>query len=882
MPIKCHKWIILFFCMMLMGLPAVGSNQSPAIRQWAAPEARRNKLQGSPRRVSSDLVRIQKRQKEGVSSASGVSEQKDPMEEWIRHVEGLPELEISLETTDPEKVKQAEAYLAGIGMTITYVSEKYGRIYGTLDYGQMDAAENTPYLSFVYPSYLPITRSGTVASEGDAAMATEVIRNQYGLTGAGITVGIISDSMDHDQDSLDIYIAAGELPGPGNPDGYTTPVEILADDTSDNQIDEGCAMAEIIHDVAPEAKLAFHAAFLGGRAGLADAFTNLKEYGADIIVDDVAFLNQSYFQDGIVAQAAQAAAEAGVLLFSAAGNSADHALEMPYRDIAPDKDDDPCYMGNDLHDFGDNQPFTRISIFPGAAIRVTLWWSEPYGGTLGPGAFTDLDLYFYDSDTGKLIISSDTSQGCTFGAGVKGGDAYEFTGFTNNTDKTMTVDMVVDRVCGSGEGVILKIGLWGWGIEYDEALFNTSTVFGHPAAGGVIAVGAVDWVETDAYNDPPKDPVPVEYFSSLGDQITIYFDESGNRLDNAPVVRSKPEIAAPDGVSTTTPYFESFFGTSAAAPHAGGLAALLMEAANANGLYDPRLITDCMRAGALDIATPHWDGYSGNGLVNGPNALQLLASGAEGVFAVLAGSGGHGSIYPSGRMIGYTPGTAGLAAHPMTFTFEPEPYYHVSDVLINGQSSGALTDYTFADAQGDQTIYAEFAPVLFHIAASATIGGTITPSGNISVTHFDTPTFVMASDTGYHLIDVIVDGDSKGALESVTFSETDQDRTIQALYAVNTYTLSPDAPAHCSIEPSTPQTVAYGESSVFVLVPEPGYRVTDILVDGMSAGRGESYLFSNTTADHSISAQVEKIPDKNSGSGGNCFISSLWAQGLFR
>ena len=951
MPISCHKQILCFVCMMLMGWTAAA--QSPAIQQWAAPKTRLQKLQNTPRRVSSDLIRMQERHNTGVSSASGVSGQKDPMEEWIRHVNGLPELEICLDTSDPEKIKQAEEYLAGLGMSVTYVSQKYGRIYGTVDFGQMDAVDNTPHLSFVYPSYLPMTRSGTVTSQGDAAMATEVIRGQYGLTGAGVTVGVISDSMDHDQNGLDTYIASGNLPGPGNPNGDTTPVEILVDDTGNDKYDEGCAMAEIIHDVAPGAKLAFHAAFLGGKAGLADAFTNLKEYGADIIVDDVTYLNQSCFQDGIVAQAAQAAADAGVLLFSSAGNVADHALEMPYKDIAPDNDDDPYYMGNDLHDFGDNQPFTRISVHPEGSIRATLWWSEPYDGILGPGASTDLDLYFYDSDTGKLIANSDTSQGCTFGAGAKGGDAFEFTGFTNNSDETITVDMIVDRACGSGEGLMLKIGLWGWGVEFDPSLFNAPTVFGHPATEGVIAVGAVNWAETDAYNDPPRDSIPVEDFSSLGDRIPIYFDENGHRLDNAPVIRSKPEIAAPDGVGTTTPYFETFFGTSAAAPHAGALAALLMESARASGLTDPRLITDCMRAGAKDIAAPLWDGYSGNGLVNGPTALRLVESGAEGVFAVHAGSGSHGSIYPSGRMIGYAPSYGISAAHPVIFTFEPAPYFHVSDILVNGQSAGALPGYTFDQEKEDKTIYAEFAPDLFHIAASATTGGTIAPAGDVAVTHFDTPTFVMTPETGYRLLDVKVDGESKGALESVTFSETDEDHTIEANFAVNTYavtpsvqgngritpadtqivpygsdldfviradaghhiagvrvngqptgevgtdsftlylshiagpmsvqanfvvntyTLTPDAPAHCAIEPATPQAVAYGESVAFVLRPETGYQISDILVDGMSTGPADSYLFSNTSADHVLSATVEKIPETRSGSGGICFISIL-------
>ena len=84
------------------------------------------------------------------------------------------------------------------------------------------------------------------------------------------------------------------------------------------------------------------------------------------------------------------------------------------------------------------------------------------------------------------------------------------------------------------------------------------------------------------------------------------------------IVRQKPDIAAADGVSTTTSGFETFFGTSASAPHAAAIAALLLE-------LDPYISTpgveDLFRSTALDIEAAGFDRDSGAGILNTENAL---------------------------------------------------------------------------------------------------------------------------------------------------------------------------------------------------------------------------------------------------------------------
>jgi len=257
-------WLVLF---LTAGIIFIGTTHAGPTLMFPA-EAKWKKIQGPPQRMSSDLIRMNEAAK--TKSTKGTSPAGvDTMARWIRHVNGLPELEICLKSTDPQAVQTAREFLSTLGMSITYVSITYGRIYGTLDLGRLDEIQHTPYLATVHPNYLPICRYGSVDSEGDAAMDTQTIRDTYGIDGSGVTLGIISDSFDaRASGDVATSITNGDLPGLGNPNGYVTPVVVLEDDPDGE--DEGRAMSEIIHDVAPGAILVFHAAFLGGQAGLAD------------------------------------------------------------------------------------------------------------------------------------------------------------------------------------------------------------------------------------------------------------------------------------------------------------------------------------------------------------------------------------------------------------------------------------------------------------------------------------------------------------------------------------------------------------------------------------------------------------------------------------
>ena len=183
---------------------------------------------------------------------------------------------------------------------------------------------------------------GLVTSEGDTQLAAASARNAFNVEGWGVTVGVLSDSFDTSSESATDAaddVASGDLPGAANPCDRTDPVEVLQDftDTEEPTIDEGRGMAQIVHDLAPGADLAFATAYPTEFA-FAENIRRLvsppQAGGADaeILVDDIAYLEEPFFQDGPVGTAIEEVTGAGVSYFTAAGN--DNLIDEEGNDIA--------------------------------------------------------------------------------------------------------------------------------------------------------------------------------------------------------------------------------------------------------------------------------------------------------------------------------------------------------------------------------------------------------------------------------------------------------------------------------------------------------------------------------------------------------------------
>jgi len=142
----------------------------------------------------------------------------------------------------------------------------------------------------------------------------------------------------------------------------------------------------------------------------------------------------------------------------------------------------------------------------------------------------------------------------------------------------------------------------------------------------------------------------------------------------------------------------------------------------------------------------------------------------------------------------------------------------------------------------------------YFITASAGDGGSIDPSGWVVVKRDKDQTFEISADYGYEISDVLVDGESVGAVEKFKFAKVKNNHTIEASFAPRTYTITPTASAGGGIEPSRPVIVKHGADQEFTIDADPGYEIEDVLVDHTSVGPLNSYLFEDIQADHSIRA----------------------------
>jgi len=540
--------------------------------------------------------------------------------------------------------REIEARARQIGLEVSFADYAHARLAGTCPPEALAALAEIPEVTVIHPNYGAQTMSGAVTSQGDTVIGADLARSEFAVDGSGIRVGILSDTfLSRSRD--------GEIAGSGcdrritqsqpQNSGEIPPSLVLLEGGPSFGTDEGRAMAEIVHDLAPGAEIMFRSAF-STMSSFADGIDALVDCGADIIVDDVIYFAEPMFQDGIIAQAAQRAVDTGVPFFSAIGNLSTFGVDETYRDFAPadDRNDQPS--GLDFHVFANGSRFAAIELPPFCGVRLVLQWNEPFTGVLGRGARSDLDLYTCtEQDPASCSGDNDSTnpQGCSVGAGERpSGDPLEILRVRNGSNQPLTRYIAVEHVCGD-ENLRFRIAafadgcIYPTGYTFDPQVFHSSQAYGHPAAAGVIAVAASFYGEIDSNgtHTAPSDRIDVEGFSSLGGDVPIYFDTRGDPLPGAPQLRRKPQITGPDGVNTSffTPGFDveddgrpNFFGTSAAAPHAAALAALMLQR---RPDLTPQSLLQVLRDTAEDIVDPGEDFRSGAGLIDAIAALAALS-----------------------------------------------------------------------------------------------------------------------------------------------------------------------------------------------------------------------------------------------------------------
>ncbi|MBN2259192.1 MAG: hypothetical protein JW702_01455, partial [Clostridiales bacterium] len=171
--------------------------------------------------------------------------------------------------------------------------------------------------------------------------------------------------------------------------------------------------------------------------------------------------------------------------------------------------------------------------------------------------------------------------------------------------------------------------------------------------------------------------------------------------------------------------------------------------------------------------------------------------------------------------------------------------------------TGQLGSYLTLDGYAVALIQCEYPQQTTHsILGSASSGGSISPSGSVSVIEGEDQLFSIIPASGYKISSVLVDGVSLGAVSTYKFTNVMTDHTIEARFSLisTSHTIIASAGDGGSVYPSGTITVNDGDSQNIAITPESGFFVSNVLVDGVSVGAVSSYRFTNVVSDHTISA----------------------------
>jgi hypothetical protein len=572
------------------------------------------------------------------------------------------------------------------GAKVLNVSSRYQTLVLSVAPADLPALAAVPGVTSVTPSLAPevaalggaetaaiasngLCEGGSVISQGVEQLNVAAARGAFGARGAGQTIGVISDSYNEATTSAGLPIPTkahedeltNDLPGKASTcSGQALPVNVIADDPINGEsppTDEGRAMLQAVHDLAPHAKLAFAT---GEPAEISYA-ENIKKLaapvsqggaGADVIVDDLAFPTEPFFQDGPVAEAVRQVREEGVLYFAAAGN--DNLINAAGDDIA--SWEAPAFRGvgtcspavdaalsgglaeeglgpyePDCMDYdpgaGVDSEF-GITVEPGRALSLNLQWAEPWFGVK-----TALFAFLVAGTGGEEQIL--TGQGNT-ALPVRPQIRMEW---KNPSPTAQTVRLVIARCAGAKcnpkasatANPPIKIAITQDGSGVSEIEYPKSAggdivgpvILGHRGSRYVTTVGAVNFQESST---APKAPEP---YSSRG-PVTHYFGPITGTTPAAPLgspeVIQKPDITATDCASNT--FFGilakdgwHFCGSSQAAEHAATIAALMRQTAP---LATPAKILSGLESSATKFTTITSPDAVGAGMVNALAAIKAV------------------------------------------------------------------------------------------------------------------------------------------------------------------------------------------------------------------------------------------------------------------
>ena len=446
--------------------------------------------------------------------------------------------------------------------------EQYHVVVAWVDVANLEKLTALDGVRVIRPIEPPEFSIGSVTTEGDRILGTEALRNQSPMfNGTGVKVGVISNGATHWQVARD----TGDLPAD---------VHVIKTAAGD----EGTAMLEVVHDMAPGADLYFHTCGSDVYSFM-DGIDALVESGCTVIVDDINWKYEPFYEDGDVnSHVRNVLANNNIVYVSSAGNLAYKHYEGDFLD-----------NGNHYHDFsrGENQSFD-FTLEPIADATVVLEWNDRF-----TASDNNYDLFLYDKNTGELLAYSNNMQ-----TGTQ--DPLEIIGYENPGRTPIDVEVRILNVNGKAQNRNLQLYIHDTGGIFRSAYtVPNGSIVGHQALPEVIAVGAIG-------SDHPDS---TEFYSSRG-PVTISY----------PVAESRPKpdicgiadvrVSGAGGYPAVNP--GHFIGTSAAAPHVAGVVASVW------GAY-PNLTPEQLRYYLYKSADPADDiNGCGHGRANATAMVKMI------------------------------------------------------------------------------------------------------------------------------------------------------------------------------------------------------------------------------------------------------------------